>query len=80
MHIRVMLKPDWLAGRPSARWDCRIADDLLENAIRLDVLSEHYVNPEAGEQGFLLGFSNPAEATMSLVVQALADWFERQSG
>lgn len=80
MHIRVMLKPDWLAKRPTAVWDRQIAKDLMEINLRLEVLSDHYVAPETGVQGFLLGFSNPSEATMSLVVQALADWFEGQSG
>ncbi|MEX1216208.1 PLP-dependent aminotransferase family protein [Saccharospirillum sp.] len=80
MHIRVMLKPDWLAARASARWDHQIADALADNNLRLDVLSDHYATPEIGEQGFLLGFSNPPEATMSRVVRALADWFERQPG
>lgn len=80
MHIRVMLTQAWLAARKPARWDRRIASDLLEQNIRLEVLSDHYLDPDMGEQGFLLGFSNPDEATMEQVVRALADWFERQSG
>lgn len=80
MHIRVMLTQAWLAARKPARWDRRIASDLLEQNIRLEVLSDHYVDPDMGEQGFLLGFSNPDEATMEQVVRALAVWFERQSG
>jgi hypothetical protein len=44
------------------------------------VLSDHYAKPEAGTQGFLLGFSHPTEATMQTVVLALFHWFEGQSG
>lgn len=80
MHIRVMLRVDWLTTRTPARWDRLIADALADDNVRLEVLSDHYATPDAGEQGFILGFSNPSEATMTVVVRALADWFERQSG
>ncbi|WP_051208128.1 PLP-dependent aminotransferase family protein [Saccharospirillum impatiens] len=80
MHIRVMVKQGWLAAQPPARWDRRIADDLANNGIHLEVLSDHYATPATGEQGFLLGFSSPSLATMLSVVRALADWFDRQSG
>jgi GntR family transcriptional regulator/MocR family aminotransferase len=80
MHIPVMLRTAWLATQPRGRWDRRIADDLQQQMIQLEVLSDHYAHPEAGTQGFLLGFSHPTEATMHTVVLALFHWFESQSG
>lgn len=78
MHVRASIKPAWLARRrePNSRfWDQQIAQRLLTQGIELNVLSTHYDNASACQQGFILGFSQPSSIEMQQVVRAIAEQF-----
>lgn len=73
MHINLRFKPSWLAQQPTGISDRAIGRQLVQQGIDVETLSGHYALPDNGQQGFLLGFSNPDPGTMEAVVQALSD-------
>ncbi|MHA7880502.1 MAG: MocR-like pyridoxine biosynthesis transcription factor PdxR [Saccharospirillum sp.] len=72
MHLNLRFKPQWLAQQPGEFSDRAIARQLANRGVEIETLSSHYAEAETGQQGFLLGFSNPSPETMAQVIRALA--------
>ncbi|MCM2131791.1 PLP-dependent aminotransferase family protein [Larsenimonas rhizosphaerae] len=80
MHVVIRFREAVSAsGRLSetATRDQMVARDLMNEGIRLQPLSLHFVGESADSQGFILGFTAPSMAAMSCMVTALKRYLIR---
>lgn len=83
MHTVLYINNKWiqkwclLKEKNTEYLDQHLVEMLAKQAIKVSSLSRHYFDDHELKQGFVLGFSEPSEAEMVLVISAIKTLFEQ---